>query len=64
MADRKDRLPHLLVKQCTSTHPYTRPGTGGGDEFQNPFRTRAQHAESLIRQFENARVQGVDIIRE
>ncbi len=61
--DHKDRLPHLLLHETASTERYTRPGTGGGRKLKTPPRTRAQHAESLLQQFEAAREQESDIIQ-
>ena len=46
--ERKERLPHLLVKETASTHRYTRPQGGSGGKLHTPFRTRTQHAEFLL----------------
>ena len=60
----KDRLPHLLLHDTASTERYTRPGTLGGPKFSTPPRSRAQHAETLLHQFESARAQEANIIDE
>ncbi len=62
--DHKDRLPHLPLHETASTERYTRPGTGGGSKLKTPPRTRAQHAESLLQQFEAAQAQEADIVQE
>ena len=62
--DHKDRLPHLIVHETASTHRFTRPGSGGGRTFYTPPRTRLQHAESLIQQFETVRRQEAEIVQE
>ncbi len=62
--ERKERLPHLLVKETASTHRYTRPQGGSGGKLHTPPRTRAQHAEFLIRQFEEAGAHEADIVQE
>lgn len=59
----KDRLPHLLVRNTAVTRRYTNPRSGGGTDLNLPPRNRAQHAELLLRQIEQAREQEADIIQ-
>lgn len=64
MADQgKDRLPHLLVRDTAATSRYTSPRDGRGPGLNLPPRNRAQHAEYLIRQIEQAREQEANIIQ-
>jgi hypothetical protein len=59
----KNRLPHLLVKDTATTSRYTSPRDGRGPGLNLPLRNRAQHAEHLIRQIEQAREQEANIIQ-
>lgn len=60
----KDRLPHLLVRDTATTSGYTRPPRINNTGLNLPPRNRAQHAEHLIRQIEQAREQEAQIIQE
>lgn len=60
----KDRLPHLLVRDTATTSRYTSPRDGRGPGLNLPQRNRAQHAEYLVRQIEQAREQEANIIQE
>ncbi|MHB1332893.1 MAG: S8 family peptidase [Sulfuriferula sp.] len=60
----KVRLPHLLVRDTAATSHYTSPRDGHGTNLNLPQRNRAQHAEHLIRQIEQAREQEANIIQE
>lgn len=61
---RKDRLPHLLVRDTATTSRYTSPRDGRGPKLNLPPRNRAQHAEDLIRQIEQAQDQEASIIQD
>ncbi len=60
----KDRLSHLLVRDTAATNRYTRPQSGSGAGLNLPQRNRAQHAERLIQQIEQAQKQEANIIQE
>lgn len=60
----KDRLPHILVRDTATTSRYTRPPGGSGTALNLPQRNRAQHADHLIRQIEQAQEQEASIIQE
>lgn len=60
----KDRLPHLLIRDTATTSRYTNPRGGGGSNLNLPQRNRAEHAERLLRQIEQARQQEANIIQE
>ncbi len=62
--DHKERLPHLLVHETAFTHRYTRPKRKIDIEFKIPKRSRTQHAEALIQQFEAVKQQEANIIQE
>lgn len=61
--ERKDRLPHLLIRDTATTSRYSRPPRPNNAGLNLPPRSRAQHAEHLIRQIEQAREQEADIIQ-
>ena len=47
----RDRLPHIFVRDTSTTERYTRPPRGGdGNEIRLPDRDRQQHAEKLLGQ--------------
>ncbi len=61
----KNRLPHLLVRDTATTSLYTRPKLNVRVPGLNlPERNRAQHAERLIMQIEQAQEQEANIIQE
>ena len=62
--ERKDRLPHLLVRDTAATSRYTRPPRRNDTGLNLPQRNRMQHAEHLIRQIEQAQKQEANIIQE
>ena len=47
---RKDRLPHIFIKDSVTTSRYTRPLSGGDSGFNLPSRIRKNHAEQLLSQ--------------
>ena len=61
---RKDRLPHLLVRDTAATRPYTSPRDGREPKLNLPSRNRVQHAEALIQQIKQAQEQEANIIQE
>ncbi len=63
--DRRDNLPHILVRDTATSDNYTRPKSGGGgSEVNTPQRNRAIHANQLISEIERAREQETEIIEE
>lgn len=63
--DRRDNLPHILVRDTATSDNYTSPRSGGGgSEVNTPERNRAIHANRLISEVERAREQEAEIIEE
>ena len=63
--DRRDNLPHILVRDTATSDNYTSPRSGGGgSEVNTPERNRAIHANQLISEIERAREQEAEIIEE
>jgi len=62
--ERKDRLPHLLIKDTATTSRYTRPPRSITGGLNLPRRNRTAHANRLIREIERAQRQEANIIQE
>ncbi|ESS71663.1 hypothetical protein MGMO_93c00210 [Methyloglobulus morosus KoM1] len=61
----KEHLPHLFVKNTATKSLYTRPKKGGGGaELEIPQRNRSIHAQQLLTQIEQAKIQETSIIQE
>lgn len=62
--DRRDRLPHILVRNTATSNSYTRPKGSRGPEINTPERNRTVHANQLISKIEEAQEQEAGIIEE
>ncbi len=58
----KKRLPHILVKDTATRSDYTRPARAISSGLNTPPRNRAQHADALIRQIQQAQAQESNIV--
>jgi len=62
--ERRERLPHILIKDTAATHRYTRPTGGSGSELNLPNRNRQTHAEQLLSQLASIREEESDVVSQ
>jgi len=65
MADEiKAQLPHLIIKNTSTTEGYTSPSGGGGEKLVLPQKDRQEHSKKLINQLDSIRPIEKEIIQK
>ncbi len=62
--ERRERLPHILLRDTAETQQYTRPAGGSGAHLKLPPRNRQAHAAALLRQLELTRKEETTIVAQ
>lgn len=62
--NKKERLPHLLIKNSATAESYSRPPRPNSAEINIPARNRQTHAQQLLDQIQQIQIQETEIIEQ